>query len=224
MKPTKKKTAPKPKSKTAKPKAVKHEILHAATVTRRWGKHALQALQSTGHLFRKEGSKPAEYLVLTPIPADMRQYLHDYYSRTVPEALNYAFGEIESLKEELQEWYDNLPESFQNGSKGEELQSAIDELEGIEDPREPYPDKDLVRLFALLPKVVVWPSGNSRSDRGCGAADAANAVARSIKAYQIIAKQRTDKNADDIEMLDDIETVLGDVAGALENISFPGMY
>jgi uncharacterized coiled-coil DUF342 family protein len=44
-----------------------------------------------------------------------------------------AASEIESLKDELQEWYDNLPESFQNGEKGEQLQSAIDELESLHD-------------------------------------------------------------------------------------------
>jgi hypothetical protein len=44
-----------------------------------------------------------------------------------------AASEIESLKDELQEWYDNLPENFQNGEKGEQLQSAIDELETLHD-------------------------------------------------------------------------------------------
>jgi len=44
-----------------------------------------------------------------------------------------AASEIESLRDELQEWYDNLPENFQNGDKGEQLQSAIDELETLHD-------------------------------------------------------------------------------------------
>lgn len=45
-------------------------------------------------------------------------------------------GEVESLKEELQDWYDNLPESFQSGEKGDALQSAIDSLQEIEDSLE----------------------------------------------------------------------------------------
>jgi hypothetical protein len=37
----------------------------------------------------------------------------------------------EELKDELQEWYDNLPENLQSGSKADELQSAIDELDNF---------------------------------------------------------------------------------------------
>lgn len=40
-----------------------------------------------------------------------------------------AKDEFETLRDELQEWYDNLPENFQQGSKGEALQEAIQELE-----------------------------------------------------------------------------------------------
>lgn len=43
-----------------------------------------------------------------------------------------AKGDIEGLKEELEEWYGNLPESFQNGDKGEALQEAISQLEQVE--------------------------------------------------------------------------------------------
>ncbi len=42
-----------------------------------------------------------------------------------------ARSEVEALKDELQEWYDNLPEAFQGGEKGEQLQTAIDALEEI---------------------------------------------------------------------------------------------
>lgn len=42
-----------------------------------------------------------------------------------------AKTEVEALRDELQEWYDNLPEAFQNGSKGEALKEAIDQLESI---------------------------------------------------------------------------------------------
>jgi hypothetical protein len=42
----------------------------------------------------------------------------------VEEALSIA----EELCAELEEWYDNLPEQFQSGQKGDELQAAIDTL------------------------------------------------------------------------------------------------
>ena len=40
-------------------------------------------------------------------------------------------SEVESLKDELQDWYDNLPENFQNGDKGSELQEAIEALDSL---------------------------------------------------------------------------------------------
>lgn len=35
-----------------------------------------------------------------------------------------------SLRDEEQDYYDNMPESFQDGEKGEKAQNAIDELDG----------------------------------------------------------------------------------------------
>ncbi len=42
-----------------------------------------------------------------------------------------AQGIVEELRDELQGWFDNLPENFQNGSKGEQLQEAIDALDEL---------------------------------------------------------------------------------------------
>lgn len=40
-------------------------------------------------------------------------------------------GDVESLRDELQEWLDGMPENLQQGSKAEELETAISELEEI---------------------------------------------------------------------------------------------
>lgn len=42
-----------------------------------------------------------------------------------------AKSEFESLRDELQEWYESIPENLQAGGKADEVQSAIDELESI---------------------------------------------------------------------------------------------
>lgn len=47
---------------------------------------------------------------------------------TLAGAIEEAKSTAEELRDELQEWYDNLPEQFQNGDKGSELQEAIDQL------------------------------------------------------------------------------------------------
>lgn len=40
-----------------------------------------------------------------------------------------AKSEAESLRDELQEWRDGLPENLQSGSKADELETAISELD-----------------------------------------------------------------------------------------------
>lgn len=45
-------------------------------------------------------------------------------------------AEVESLRDELQEWKDGMPENLQNGSKAEEIDEAITQLEEVIDKAE----------------------------------------------------------------------------------------
>lgn len=45
------------------------------------------------------------------------------------ELLNQAQSIIEECRDEEQEYYDNMPESFQNGERGEAALAAIDMME-----------------------------------------------------------------------------------------------
>jgi len=47
--------------------------------------------------------------------------------------LNDLAEEIESIKDEEQDYYDNMPESLQGGEKGEAAQNAITALENAKD-------------------------------------------------------------------------------------------
>ena len=40
-------------------------------------------------------------------------------------------ADVEQLREELEEWLDNLPENLQSSNKADMLQEAIDNLENI---------------------------------------------------------------------------------------------
>jgi hypothetical protein len=44
-----------------------------------------------------------------------------------------AREEFETLREELETWYDSLPDSFQQGDQGENMQAAMDRLQEIHD-------------------------------------------------------------------------------------------
>ena len=45
------------------------------------------------------------------------------------QAVDTARQAVEEIRDEEQDYYDNMPESFQNGSKGENAQAAIDQLD-----------------------------------------------------------------------------------------------
>lgn len=42
-----------------------------------------------------------------------------------------AKSTVEELRDEMQEWYNNMPENFQSGDKGDEVQSTVEALEEI---------------------------------------------------------------------------------------------
>jgi vacuolar-type H+-ATPase subunit E/Vma4 len=68
------------------------------------------------------------------IVASFNQYLDaDLVSltnrATMRECIDNARGSLESMQEEEQDKYDNMPESLQGGDKGDQLQTVIDALE-----------------------------------------------------------------------------------------------
>ncbi|MFA4871384.1 MAG: hypothetical protein WC623_24510 [Pedobacter sp.] len=51
----------------------------------------------------------------------------------ISDAIAELSSDIEGIMEEEQEYYDNMPESFQNGEKGDLAQTAIDALQSAQD-------------------------------------------------------------------------------------------
>jgi len=42
-----------------------------------------------------------------------------------------AIGIVQELQQEMQDWYDNMPENLQGGGKGDEVQEAADNLQQL---------------------------------------------------------------------------------------------
>lgn len=51
----------------------------------------------------------------------------------IASAADGLLADVDSLKEELQNWYDNMPEGIQNGDKGNAVQEVIDTLDTLYD-------------------------------------------------------------------------------------------
>jgi hypothetical protein len=64
---------------------------------------------------------------------------------TVQDIVSDTFSEFECLEDELQRWYDNLPEQFQGWHKSDELEEAIDLLGRLQH-EEPTVNKPIGKL------------------------------------------------------------------------------
>lgn len=51
----------------------------------------------------------------------------------VQQSVEDAIGEIDNLQQEMQDWYDNMPENLQSSTKGEEVEAAAQQLADIKD-------------------------------------------------------------------------------------------
>jgi len=170
---------------------------------------------------------------------------------TVADAVSTAFCQIEELKDEIQSWYDNLPENFQNGDKGSQLQEAIDALESTSEPDVPDSASDIEVSFS---EATGRLSRARRRDNACAAIEAAEQAVRdriqelSDLVYNEDGKlvidgrvmERSDEDAANEEPHDypytederdsaitDLEAFADELENARvewESVEFPGMY
>jgi len=133
---------------------------------------------------------------------------------TVGALIGDGYSELEGLKDELQEWYDNLPESFQNGSKGEQLQEAIGYLENLIEPSIPGDHDGIAASYTASTKRK-----KSRADRRD---DAVQMLAGAQSALQAFLDENEEhEDADEIQsLIEDLENAISDA----ENVEFPGMF
>jgi predicted RNase H-like nuclease (RuvC/YqgF family) len=95
------------------------------------------------HPFQKRAreeakKKAAEEAKLDPVVTEVKKMSKKNPSRRerfehVQSLIADALAQTEELKGELEEWKDNLPENLQNGSKAQELEDAISNLDELID-------------------------------------------------------------------------------------------
>ena len=159
---------------------------------------------------------------------------------SVADALDNGVNDLESLKDELQDWLDNMPENFQSGEKAGQLQEAIDQLdsacavtipEGLDGTTD---DKDQPTLGGVR---FQFPASTkrrmSRADR-CSEAtalmrSALDAVKEELEPMMAALQNLDDLTDEQQAKLDALETVndgLGEIEQAIDDaeaVEFPGM-
>lgn len=145
----------------------------------------------------------------------------------VGDAVSTAFSMLEELKDELQNWYDNLPESFQSGSKGDTLQEAIDALENIVEPDVSENVRDAAVTYQQDRKAT---SRAKRCAEACTILDACIGGLQEVAQdwREKAAKGQTGNEGEDLDALaDECDTLIDELDTAksdAEGVEFPGMY
>lgn len=157
---------------------------------------------------------------------------------TVADAVESAFSDADDLRGELDEWYNNLPEAFQNGSKGEALQEAINNIEGAQAPDVPT---DIENETIEYTEVTGRASRRDRLDSCVARLEAAAQVARDkandLGNFKYDDEGNPEDGADNSgapeteEERDNLVTELEAFADECDsatsdwgNVEFPGMY
>jgi hypothetical protein len=198
------------------------EIITGIALKKTYGVHAAAVLHDYLEALPRERKKGAKqkYRVKRPLPGvdEFLTMRTKKFTTTLDNLISDAFGELESLRDELQEWYDGMPENFQNGDKGENLQSSIDTLDSLESPDVPEYVTNLEVIYIPAEKL------DSRADRRDDAAarlDTAVSVLNDAMDDVDAEVKYTDDQKDEMqELADDLERAKDEAEG----VEFPTMY
>lgn len=201
------------------------EILKAGTevgirkLTNMYDRYVLRVLSGFFEQLDTPRGKPRKFRVRkdTPTEAEYAKLKSERYATTVQNMVDEAYGEAESLGEEMREWHDGMPENLQEGDVGSRVSEAADSLEYVD--REDYPE--------CLPEIatVFYPSldCSSRSDRACEAAAQLRQAAEDVREWLEDDDQKTLPEEDRTTAGEYANTIDGH-ADELEAVEFPSMY
>ncbi len=182
-----------------------------------FGTHAAKVLKEYLKPLDRTKGQMQKYEIIKTLPsrAEFHELRNKTFTTTVESLITDAQSEAESLRDELQEWYDNLPESLHNGDKGQAIEEAISNIESC------YRFKSFCYRSTRRSTVVHIPDENvsSRSDRRNEACSMAQSVIDKLTDLNE-DKDVTTTESDRNDLIDELETFIDD----LNNVEFPGMY
>jgi hypothetical protein len=194
---------------------MQNEIVTASKLKKLYGAHATCVLADfiESVPLQKKGER-TKFTIIKDLPsnAEFAEMRKKRFTTTVIDLVCDGIQELRDLTDELQSWYDNLPQSFQDGDKGSQLQDAIGTLENIN-------DIEVIDRFATLSLVFLpMEDFSSRARRRESAVAMLNAAIERLT-------EETDQNpATEDSEIDDLISEIEDAVSEAESVEFPGMY
>jgi cell fate (sporulation/competence/biofilm development) regulator YlbF (YheA/YmcA/DUF963 family) len=197
-------------------------IITGIALKKTYGGHAVAILSGRLEALPRERKKGAKqkYKVVSNLPSleEFQALRAKRFTTTVDALVADAFSEFESLKDELQEWYDGMPENLQGAQKGDDLQSAIDALANLEAPDVPNCATNLQTVYIPVEKVESRPD---RRDDAVARIDTAIDVLNDAMDDDDSDVKYTDEQKEEMQQLiDDLENAKNDAEG----VDFPTMF
>jgi len=152
---------------------------------------------------------------------------------TLEGAVEDAKSEAESLKDELQSWYDNLPEQFQNGEKGSALEEAIDNLDSLESSLSDVDASTVEDMDISTEFVIPNKKASSRAKRLENVMAAVSAIHAKVEdeisglkteLEELEAGMDVEELQEKITKLEAVESSLSSAIDEASSVEFPGMY
>ena len=195
----------------------------------KWFRMVLGDALQTQERKRGRGQK-SMFKVVKALPSklDYQKMAAQRFTVSVDSLIEDAYNIAGELRDEMQEAFDNMPESLQGGDIGSRREEAASALDDVANNQPDSCDAEINAIFR--PHL----DANSRSKRAAEAADMLQTAAGAIREYieSLEAEEEGEKvegeevatPAADVDALNDLADHIEDDASNLENVDFPGMY
>jgi hypothetical protein len=205
-------------------------VITIISLNKLYGKFAKFVLSSNEFVTRLPKHKKGEvakFGIIKPLPSadEYRALENSYFCKNVTDAIEMAKEELSNLRDEMENWRDNLPESLQYSEKGEAVNECADNLSSIYDTLESLDEVPEVVNAEFVSKIMFDGSRSNRlSDVISLLQDAASALDDKIDDVENDIEENEEDVALDIDSVRSIKDELDNAVSELENIEFPGMY
>lgn len=133
-----------------------------------------------------------------------------------------AFGDLQSLGEEMREAFDNTPESLQNDGVGAARGEAADNLENLSEPECPE-ELQGERFIVKYQERQLSPSAQRKLSRSGRCSSACDDLRHAIEYLENIEDDKT-YTKEEREAASEFKGEIENLIDEAEAVEFPGMY